>query len=174
MSKQTNATDNQTNENQESGSNETTQSHETNHDVDLKSLQEMMVKQAAVLEKLSDKPEEINPEGLKHLQEQTLQISQSLTSLESSMETKTQAGSEAMSKVQALEMEIARRDVMSEYGFSKEDMELFSKFDTKDEMEAFAKKLSEKLKANAPKPRFNFGEGDKKAEVPEHLKHLLP
>ena len=162
MTEQTNADSNQTND-----ANET-----QDQSNDQTSIKDLLMKHSEVMAKLAEKPEEVNSEGLKHLGEQAKAIAEKIAVLESRVDEKSKNELDAMNELNVLKLELAKEKVMSKYGFSEDDSDLFDKFTNTEDMNSFAEKLSNKLKANAPKSRFQNLQ-KKEVEVPEHLEHLM-
>ena len=139
---------------------------------DATAILDKLEKQGAVLERLGNKPEEVNADGLKHLGNQTKELAESVKAFMTNMEKKSEGESKALSEIQSMKLEIAREKTILKHGLSEEDGDLLSKFNSVEEMDEFAERLSNRLKEASPKSQFNFGERKKVENVPSHISQI--
>lgn len=160
---------------------ETTTATVTNQSaaVDIEQLSSAIAKklsdQSAVLKKLAETPDEISPEGLKHLAEQTAAFSEKITSLKSAILNEQTSIKEELSvfmeDYNKTKFENAKAKIVKQYDLPEEIAVVLDEV-TIDKLEAVAKTLAEGLTKTGIPAKLG-SKTTKQMDVPAHLQHLL-
>jgi len=132
-------------------------------------IAELLTAQSAILAKLAEKPESVNADGLKHLSDQTRMIVDKLAEIGGG-----EAGvKQALAQVDSLKLQLARAEIIREFGIAKDDESLLPELSDVTNLRAAAEKLATRLKAAVPKSAFeaNAPKVDI-SKIAPHLRHL--